>query len=239
MEAKELLREGCNQFNISINEDQINQFFDYKSILLEWNEKMNLTAIQEEKDIVVKHFLDSISCCLMAELKSTGSIIDVGTGAGFPGIPLRIMLPDIKLTLLDSLNKRINFLREVCTTLKLTNVSFVHGRAEDMGQSKLYREKFDCAVARAVAPLNVLAEYCLPFVKVGGYFVCQKGPQLEEEMQEARKAINVLGGEVVKQEIIKLPFSDISHRIVVIRKVRQTPTNYPRKAGKPSKEPII
>ncbi len=239
MEAKDLLKEGCNQFNISISEEQISQFFEYKRILLEWNEKMNLTAIEEERDIVIKHFLDSITCCLIEELKGSGSIIDVGTGAGFPGIPLRIMLPEIKLTLLDSLNKRINFLKEVCDELKLSEVSFVHGRAEDMGQSKLYREKFDYAVARAVAPLNVLAEYCLPFVRVGGYFICQKGPQLEEEMKGAKKAISILGGEVIKQEIIKLPFSDISHRIAVIKKVKQTPTNYPRKAGKPSKEPII
>jgi len=239
MDAKELLTEGCNQFNISINDIQVEQFFEYKRILLEWNQKMNLTAIEEEKEVVIKHFLDSVSCLLMKELIGKGSLIDVGTGAGFPGIPIKIMQPDIRLTLLDSLNKRINFLQEVCNQLQLSNVSFVHGRAEDIGQNKSYREKFDFAVARAVAPLNVLAEYCLPFVKVGGYFICQKGPQLEEEMKEAKKAISLLGGKVINQEIVHLPFSDIAHRIAVIKKIKQTPTNYPRKAGKPSKEPIL
>ena len=239
MDAKELLRDGCSQFNISISDKQLEQFFEYKRILLEWNQKINLTAIEEEKEVVIKHFLDSISCLLMKELSGKGSLIDVGTGAGFPGIPIKIMQPEIKLTLLDSLNKRINFLQEVCNQIKLSNVSFVHGRAEDIGQNKIYREKFDFAVARAVAPLNVLSEYCLPFVKVGGYFICQKGPQLEEEMKEAKKAISILGGEVIYQEIVSLPFSDIAHRIAVIKKIKQTPTNYPRKAGKPSKEPIL
>ena len=239
MDAKELLREGCNQFNISISDEEINQFIQYKETLLEWNQKMNLTAIEDEKEIIIKHFLDSISCLLIKELRGEGSLIDVGTGAGFPGIPIKIMQPQIKLTLLDSLNKRISFLQEVCNQLKIADITYIHGRAEDIGQNKLYREKYNYAVARAVASLNVLAEYCLPFVKVGGYFICQKGPQLEEEMKVANKAISILGGEVVDQQIINLPFSDISHRIVVIKKVKQTPTNYPRKAGKPSKEPIL
>lgn len=239
MEAIELLREGCSQLNQRISQEQLQQFFNYKDILLEWNQKMNLTAIEEEKEIVIKHFLDSISCFLIKELKANSKLIDVGTGAGFPGIPIKIMESSIELTLLDSLNKRINFLQEVCRGIGLDNVEFIHGRAEDVGQNKKFREKYDIAVARAVAPLNVLAEYCLPFVNVGGFFICQKGPQLEIEMKEAVKAISVLGGEVVQQEIVTLPFSDITHRIAVIKKIKQTPTNYPRKAGKPSKEPIV
>lgn len=239
MDAMELLREGCNKFNISIDEAQVKQFIEYKRVLLEWNQKMNLTAIEDEKEIIIKHFLDSISCLLIKELTGEGSLIDVGTGAGFPGIPIKVMYPGIKLTLLDSLNKRIRFLQEVGNQLGINDISYVHGRAEDMGQNKLYREQFDYAVARAVASLNVLTEYCLPFVSLGGYFICLKGPQLEDEMKEATKAIGILGGVVVNQQVVDLPFSDISHRIVVIKKTKQTPTNYPRKAGKPTKEPII
>jgi 16S rRNA (guanine527-N7)-methyltransferase len=238
MEAIDILSEGCRQLSLNISQEQLQQFFKYKDILLHWNKKMNLTAIEDEREIVIKHFLDSVSCFLIKGLDAKSKVIDVGTGAGFPGIPIKIIEPRVTLTLLDSLNKRIQFLQEVCGSLSLTDVEFVHGRAEDIGQDKKYREQYDIAVARAVAPLNVLAEYCLPFVKVGGFFICQKGPQLELEMKEAAKAINVLGGKVVQQEIVHLPYSDIVHRIVVVEKVKHTPTNYPRKAGKPSKEPI-
>lgn len=238
MELKDILKDGAESLNIEITNSQIDQLIKYKDILLEWNQKMNLTAIEEEKDVMIKHFLDSLSCIQSKHLKKEGKMIDVGTGAGFPGVPLKIALPNMELTLLDSLRKRISFLEEVCTETKLGQVDFVHGRAEDIGQSKEHREKYDYAVSRAVAALNVLVEYCLPFVKVGGYFICQKGPQIIEELPEAEKAIKILGGEVIEQISVDLPFSDITHHIVVIKKIKQTPSKYPRKAGKPSKEPI-
>lgn len=238
MELKKILKDGSKEMNIEITDSQIDQFIKYKDILLEWNQKMNLTAITEEKEVMIKHFLDSLSCIQTKYLKDEGKMIDVGTGAGFPGIPLKIALPNIELTLLDSLKKRIGFLEEVCTELNLSEVEFVHGRAEDFGQDKDYREKYEYVVSRAVAALNTLVEYCLPFVKVGGYFICQKGPQLIEEIPEAKKAIQVLGGEIIDQIPIDLPFSDRTHHILVIKKIKQTPIKYPRKAGKPSKEPI-
>jgi 16S rRNA (guanine527-N7)-methyltransferase len=199
---------------------------------------MNLTAIEEEKEVVIKHFLDSISCGKVQQLKPIGKVIDVGTGAGFPGIPLKVIFPELKVTLLDSLNKRINFLKEVCLQLELKDVEFIHGRAEDFGQDKKHREVYDYAVARAVAPLNILVEYCLPFVKVGGFFICQKGKALDEELHEGKRAIEILGGKVVDQQHITLPFSDITHSILVIEKTKQIPTKYPRKAGKPTKNPL-
>ena len=238
MELEDILRDGSKELNIEITDNQIDQLIKYKDILLEWNEKMNLTAIEEEREVMIKHFLDSLSCIQTKYLKSEGKMIDVGTGAGFPGVPLKIALPNIELTLLDSLKKRIGFLEEVCRENNLSNVEFVHGRAEDVGQNKAYREKYDYAVSRAVASLNVLVEYCLPFVKIGGYFICQKGPGLIEELPEAKNAIKLLGGQVVDQIAVTLPFSDIMHHILVIKKIKQTPSKYPRKAGKPSKEPI-
>ncbi len=238
MELKDILKDGSKEMNVEITDHQVDQLIKYKDILLEWNQKMNLTAIEEEKEVMIKHFLDSLSCMQTKYLKTEGRMIDVGTGAGFPGVPLKIALPNIELTLLDSLKKRIGFLEEVCRETNLINVEFLHGRAEDFGQNKAHREKYDYAVSRAVAALNVLVEYCLPFVKVGGYFICQKGPGLIEELPEAKNAIKILGGEVVDQIVIDLPFSDITHHILVIKKIKQTPIKYPRKAGKPSKEPI-
>ncbi|MBU5676301.1 16S rRNA (guanine(527)-N(7))-methyltransferase RsmG [Alkaliphilus sp. MSJ-5] len=238
MELKDILKDGSKELNVEITGYQVDQLIKYKDILLEWNQKMNLTAIEEEKEVMIKHFLDSLSCIQTKYLKTEGRMIDVGTGAGFPGVPLKIALPNIELTLLDSLKKRIGFLEEVCRETNLINVEFLHGRAEDFGQNKAHREKYDYAVSRAVAALNILVEYCLPFVKVGGYFICQKGPGLIEELPEAKNAIKILGGEVVDQIVIDLPFSDITHHILVIKKIKQTPIKYPRKAGKPSKEPI-
>ncbi len=239
MDLREMLREGCKQLDIEVREEQIDQLLIYKDLLLEWNEKMNLTAIKDEKEVIIKHYLDSITCLKVKELKNEGKLIDVGTGAGFPGIPLKVFLPKIELNLLDALNKRLTFLKEVCSQLQLDNVQFTHGRAEDFGQNKNHREQYEFVVARAVASLNVLAEYCLPFVKVNGYFICQKGPLLTDELKMADKAIKVLGGEVVEQMDIQLPFSEINHRIVVIKKIKQTPTKYPRKAGTPAKNPIL
>ncbi|HZX21086.1 MAG TPA: 16S rRNA (guanine(527)-N(7))-methyltransferase RsmG [Clostridia bacterium] len=238
MKPVEILKHGTKEMNIEISHSQAEQFIKYKDILLEWNQKMDLTTITEDKEIIIKHFLDSLSCIQTKYLKNEGKMIDVGTGAGFPGIPLKIILPDIKLTLLDSLKKRIGFLEEVCSELGLNGIEFIHGRAEDFGQNESYREKYKYVVSRAVAALNVLTEYCLPFAQVGGHFICQKGPKLIEEIKDAQKAIKVLGGEIVEQIKTELPFSDRDHHILVIEKIKQTPIKYPRKAGKPSKNPI-
>lgn len=239
MNSMDILQEGSRALGLVLTEQQGQQLIRYKELLLFWNEKINLTAIIEERDVMIKHFLDSLSCVKASPLKDGIKIIDVGTGAGFPGIPLKVYYTDIQLTLLDSLNKRINFLKEVCETLGLKGVEFLHGRAEDYGNNKHYREKYDVAVARAVAELNSLAEYCLPFVKVGGFFIAQKGPNIEEEMERAQKAIEVLGGKIVEKIDIPLPFSEITHNIVIIKKIKQTLTKYPRKAGTPTKNPLL
>lgn len=235
----DILKEGAEELGLFLNDKQIDQFLKYKDLLINWNQKINLTAITEDQEIMIKHFLDSISCIILPYIKDNHKVIDVGTGAGFPGIPINIYYPNVSLTLLDSLNKRISFLQEVCTNIELENVTFEHGRAEDFGQDKEFREKYDIAVARAVAPLNTLCEYCLPFVKVGGYFICQKGPNIDEEMNDAKKAIEILGGKFIEKKDVKLPFCDITHNIVVIEKIENTLTKYPRKAGKPNKKPLI
>ncbi len=234
----ELLKEGSKKLSIKISDRDIEALLTYKDILLEWNKKINLTAIIEEEDIVIKHFLDSLSCMGVGQLKDRGKMIDVGTGAGFPGIPLKLLLPNIELTLLDSLKKRVNFLREVVGQLGLEGVRCLHGRAEDYGRKEGYRDCYDYAVARAVAPLNVLVEYCMPFVKPGGYFICQKGINLEEELAEAQRAIGLLGAKIVDKKRIELPFSEITHSILVLEKTRESPTKYPRRPGRPTKNPI-
>ncbi|MCT4605882.1 MAG: 16S rRNA (guanine(527)-N(7))-methyltransferase RsmG [Marinisporobacter sp.] len=239
MNSIEILQEGSKELGLTLNEEQIDQFLKYKDLLIEWNEKMNLTAITDEKEVMIKHFLDSLCCMSLPFIKENDKVIDVGTGAGFPGIPINIYYPNVNLTLLDSLNKRIKFLQEVCENVGLKAVDFEHGRAEDFGQNKNFREKYDIVVARAVAQLNILCEYCLPFVRVGGYFICQKGPNIDEEMKTAQKSIEVLGGKFVEKKDIKLPFSHITHNIVVIEKIKKTPTKYPRKAGTPTKKPLI
>ncbi|MFT9496806.1 16S rRNA (guanine(527)-N(7))-methyltransferase RsmG [Anaerosolibacter sp.] len=239
MNNLDILTEGAGKLGLTLSEKQTEQLIKYKDLLLEWNEKMNLTAITDEKEVMIKHFLDALSCVTVKQMKEDAKIIDVGTGAGFPGIPLKIYFPKLSLTLLDSLNKRINFLKTVCEDIEVKNVQFVHGRAEDVGANKQHREKYDIAVARAVAELNVLSEYCLPFVRVGGYFICQKGPSIHEEIERGKKAIEILGGRIVDRKDISLPFSEITHNIVIIEKVRNTPTKFPRKAGTPSKNPLV
>ncbi len=221
---------------IGISDGQLEQLEKYGRLLQEWNEKINLTAITDDEGIAVKHFLDSLTALLTD--KVNGSVIDVGTGAGFPGLVLKTIKPEIQLTLLDSLNKRINFLKAAAEELSLDGVEFVHGRAEDFGMNIKYREKFDTAAARAVANLRVLAEWCLPFVKVGGYFLALKGPLAEDELKDAKKAIHILGGEVEDVFETKIPCSDLSHRIIIIKKVRRTPSKYPRKPGIAIKSPI-
>lgn len=219
-----------------LNVSQKNSFDRYLELLQEWNNKINLTAITEKEEIELKHFYDSLT--ISEYIKSGSSLIDVGTGAGFPGIPLKIKDESIKLTLLDSLNKRLIFLEEVEKELELKNVVNIHGRAEDYGKDKKYREKYDYATSRAVARLSVLVEYLLPFVKVGGYCICMKGPNIEEEIKDAEKAIRVLGGEIEKIDNFKLENDDNERNIIIIKKVKNTPKQYPRKAGIPTKEPI-
>lgn len=237
MDLKQLLIDGCKDFNIDISDEKAEQFIKYKELLIDWNEKINLTTITDDREIIIKHFLDSISVLMFTDIKNK-KVIDVGAGAGFPGIPLRIIEPSVKITLMDTLNKRVNFLNDVIENLKLQGVDALWSRAEDIGVKREYRECFDIAISRAVANLSTLSEYCLPLVKVGGSFVSLKGPEVEGELTEAANAIVILGGEVQKIEKVKLPHTDIVHSIVFIKKIKQTPTKYPRKSGKPAKEPI-
>lgn len=238
MDYNKIMTEGFAELGIEYSDDRKAKFTRYKELIQEWNQNINLTAITEDNEMAIKHFIDCVSCMKTDKINGELSMIDVGTGAGFPGIPLKIVNQDIKLTLLDSLNKRINFLKLVSEELGLSGVEFCHGRAEDYGQDNKYREKYDICVSRAVANLAVLSEYCLPFIKKGGYFIAQKGPKKDEEMEEAKKAIKVLGGEVEEVVDVKIPFSDIVHSIVIIKKVASTPKQYPRKAGTPTKKPI-
>ncbi len=231
-------KNGCNVLNISLSDKQIEQFIKYYELLIEWNSFMNLTAITEFEEVVTKHFIDSLSLVKAVELKQENSLIDVGTGAGFPGIPLKIVFPNLKVTLLDSLNKRVKFLNEVIDVLELEDIGAVHGRAEDAARSADLREKFDFCVSRAVANLSTLSEYCIPFVKVGGMFISYKSEKAAEEKGDAKKAVSALGGEFFKQVEFILPDSDIYRNLFMIEKKKTTPKKYPRKAGLPSKEPI-
>lgn len=221
----------------SLDNTQLTQFDNYKNLLVEWNEKMNLTAITEEQEVATKHFIDSLYG--LKFLKNAKTLIDVGTGAGFPGLPLKIANPSVSLTLLDSLNKRLNFLNTVVDELRLSDVTTVHSRAEDgasVGTS--LRESFDVAVSRAVANLSVLCEYCLPYVKCGGVFLAYKGGDVEDELAESQNAIETLGGEVNGIFKYTIPKTDITHSIVVIKKIKQTPDKYPRQGGKIQKKPL-
>lgn len=225
-------------FGVELTEVQKNQFLKYYELLVEWNEFMNLTAITEYDDVMKKHFVDSLSLIQTFDIDREVSVIDVGTGAGFPGLALKIAYPKLKVTLLDSLNKRINFLNEVIKQLGLTDIKTVHGRAEDYAKPGNLREKYDLCVSRAVANMSTLSEYCLPFVKVGGEFISYKSEKTEEECKNAQKAISILGGKLDRNEEFYLPDSDIYRNLVVIKKCKETPKKYPRKAGLPSKEPI-
>lgn len=232
-----MLEEGASAYQVPLSQRMLNDFSRYQELLVEWNDKVNLTAITDEEGIVIKHFIDSLS--LSPLLGSCGKkIIDVGTGAGFPGIPIAIIHDDVSVCLLDSLDKRVRFLDDVAGQLGLKNIKSFHGRAEDFGVMPEFREQFDWAVARAVADLAVLCEYCMPFVKIGGYFFAMKGPEIESELEEAGKAIQIMGGTVEKVEKFSLPFGELKRSIVMIKKVRHTPSNYPRKSGKPTKSPI-
>ena len=239
IDIKEELIAKAKEVGIKVTEKQAEKFNLYLQLLLEWNEKINLTAITDPHEAVVKHFIDSISFLKSHNIKEGAKVIDVGTGAGFPGIPLKIMRPDIKLTLLDGLNKRLKFLQDVAEKLGF-EAEFVHKRAEEAGKINTMREKYDVATARAVAPMNTLCEYCIPLVKMKGYFVAMKGPSLEDEMKEAKKAIDILGCEVEKIDSFILPDEEKSERkIAVMRKFNFTPKEYPRHGNKISKSPIV
>lgn len=233
---KELLKNGFSELGINCDETAIERLSVYAEILKEKNKQFNLTKITDDTGICVKHFLDSASLLCAGKLGST--VIDVGTGAGFPGLVLKVLEPGIHLTLLDSLNKRINFLKEASVAMGLTDINFLHLRAEDGGRNKQLRESFDTVVSRAVASLPLLCELCIPFVRIGGYFLAMKGPAAEEELKNSKRAISILGGETETIKDVKIPFSDLSHKIVVIKKVRQTPTKFPRKPAYITKSPI-
>ena len=235
---QDILAKAVNEYGLALTEQQLASMDSYYRLLIEWNEKMNLTAIIEPQEVAVKHMVDSLTCYRDDIFTAEASLVDVGTGAGFPGLPLKIFQPDIKLTLIDSLNKRLNFLHEVVDTLGLQQVTFVHTRAEEAGKNKQYREQFQIAVSRAVARLTILCELCLPMVKPGGWFIALKGAQYEEEVREAANAVKVLGGKIEDIRPVTLPGLTDKRAVVYIKKVAATPLAYPRKPGTPEKKPL-
>ncbi|MBU3101451.1 MULTISPECIES: 16S rRNA (guanine(527)-N(7))-methyltransferase RsmG [Clostridium] len=239
MEYFDILNEASNNVGLKFDQKKYDQFMLYKDLIKEWNEKINLTAIKEDEAIVQKHFIDSMKVFKFDQLKNAKNVIDIGTGGGFPGIPMKIIKPEVNIVLLDSLNKRIIFLNEVINRLNLKNIKAIHGRAEDFAKEKQYREKFDVAVSRAVANLTVLSEYCIPYVKVGGYFVAMKGPAVEEEIKLSKNAIRLLGGQIEHIEKVQIEGSDLNHNLVIIKKISQTHKKYPRKAGIVAKVPLF
>ena len=227
-----------SELGITLNEAQKRQFLQFYELLVEWNKVMNLTGITEYEEVNEKHFVDSLSIVKAIDMDSVETVIDIGTGAGFPGIPLKIAFPNLKVVLLDSLNKRIQFLNTVIDTLQLTDIQTIHGRAEDFAKQQAYREQFDLCVSRAVANLATLSEYCLPYVRVDGMFIPYKSGEIIEELQQSQNAIHVLGGKVTDVVKFRLPGTEIGRSFVKIKKVQNTAKKYPRKAGLPSKEPI-
>jgi 16S rRNA (guanine527-N7)-methyltransferase len=238
VEFYEILNRACSSGGLSFDESKYHKFIQYKDMIKEWNQKVNITAITEDSEIIKKHFIDSIKIFKFLPLVSAKSIIDIGTGGGFPGIPIKIMNEDKEVVLLDSLNKRIRFLDEVINTLQLPHISTIHGRAEDFAQEVKYREKFDVAVSRAVANLTTLSELCIPYVKVNGYFVAMKGPSVEQEIIDAKNALSILGGKIEDIIQVSIEDSDLKHNLVIVKKIKSTPKTYPRQAGTASKNPL-
>lgn len=225
------MKDSIEKLGLTFDREKYEKFMVYKDLLKEWNKNINLTAIIDDEEIITKHFIDSIKAIEFQPLKNAKSIIDVGTGAGFPGIPLKIVSSDIELTLLDSLNKRINFLKEIGKVLELKNVEYIHSRAEDGGNDVNLRENFDIAVSRAVANLTLLSELCLPYVKVGGYFIALKGPSVDEEIESAAYAINLFGGKFIEKIEILVEGTDLKHNLIIIEKIKNTPNKYPRNSS--------
>lgn len=233
------IKEVFDKMHIELPDGALDLLNRYYEMLIDTNKVMNLTTITEYSEVVIKHFADSAAIGCITDMNGNIDVIDVGTGAGFPGIVLKIVYPQLSVVLLDSLNKRVNFLKNVITELGLTDISAIHGRAEDIARNKDYREKFDLCVSRAVANMSSLSEYCLPFVKVGGRFIPYKADGCDEEVKTASKAVNILGGKIRKIESYVIPDTDICRKFVVIDKLRNTSAKYPRKAGLPTKEPLV
>lgn len=233
-----ILEKGCEELGIELTERQKEQYLLFYEYLIEKNKVMNLTGITEFEEVLTKHFLDSLACVKAIDIKNVKNVIDIGTGAGFPGVPLKIAFPHLEACLLDSLKKRVNFLEEAFALLHLENISAIHGRAEEFAKNKTYREKYDLCVSRAVSNLATLSEYCLPYVKTGGCFISYKSGKVQEEAEQAEKAIKILGGRVKDIVYFNLPDSEIERSLVVIEKIKLTPGRYPRKAGTPLKEPL-
>ena len=229
---------GLEELQIELSDNQIQQFIRYYEMLVEKNKVMNLTGITEFQEVLVKHFLDSLACVKAVDMNKINRIMDIGTGAGFPGVPLKIAFPHLEACLLDSLKKRVNFLEETFHLLKLEDITAIHGRAEEFAKNKVYREQYDLCVSRAVSNLATLSEYCLPYVKVGGHFISYKSGTVQEELQQAEKAVKILGGKIQDVVYFNLPDSEIQRSLVVIEKIKTTPGRYPRKAGTPLKEPL-
>lgn len=238
MQYYDLMNEACERVGMEFNEEKYNKFMLYKDLLKEWNEKINLTAITEDEAIVKKHFIDCINAFELEEFKSAKTIIDVGTGAGFPGLPLAIMRDDVQITLLDALNKRINFLNIVINSLGLKNVKTIHARAEEGSRQKELREKFDIATSRAVANMSMLSEFCMPYVKIKGYFIPLKGPSIEEELENGKNAVKILGGEIKEVREVKVEDTDLKHNLVVVRKIKTCGKTYPRNMGNIKRKPL-
>ena len=234
----EILEKGCEELGITLSDTQKNQFIRFYEYLVEKNKVMNLTGITEFQEVLVKHFLDSLACVKAVDMSKVNRIMDIGTGAGFPGVPLKIAFPHLEACLLDSLKKRVNFLEETFQLLKLENITAIHGRAEEFAKNKAYRETYDLCVSRAVSNLATLSEYCLPYVKIGGFFISYKSGTVQEEVEQAQKAVKILGGRIQDVVYFQLPDSEIQRSLVVIEKVKATPGRYPRKAGTPLKEPL-
>lgn len=226
----------AKQISVEITEKEANMFYEYDKLLLDWNEKINLTAITDEREIILKHFIDSLT--INRYIENADNVMDIGTGAGFPGVPLKIVNENKRFILVDALNKRVNFLEEIKKVLNLKNLDLIHSRSEDLAKNLMYRENIDVVTSRAVANLRVLVEYMLPFIKLNGLCICMKGPNSKEEIIEAENAIKILGGKIENIDKIILPESEIERNIIIIKKVSNTPNKYPRKAGTASKQPL-